>query len=372
MTQEWLVLDRFNQPKGPYTIAEVCALLRHHDFYICKQGMKDWVLGGSTLEVRSYMSTAGFYELKGATARRPERFQTAVDSLLQLSRTLLCDKYLSQDEIGQLGSWVNDHPEVLQEWPGNVIAQRVMELRAKGLITEEERSGLQVILEKAIGIRPDTALAMTLATRLPVDEPAPNVQFRGRFFCFTGNFVYGTRAKCEQSVLSLGGACHMHPTGETHYLVIGTIANQRWAHENFGRKIEAGVSLRQSGHGIRIIAEEHWVSCLGRPLSEADQLAQQGPAIVPQKRSSPMNLSSRCVSGPLAGKTFVLTGTLPNLKREEAAAKIEAAGGKVSGSVSKKTNYVVAGEDAGSKLDKARKLGVQIISEPELLKLCAG
>jgi DNA ligase (NAD+) len=75
--------------------------------------------------------------------------------------------------------------------------------------------------------------------------------------------------------------------------------------------------------------------------------------------------------GPLAGKTFVLTGTLPTLKREEAAAKIEALGGKVSGSVSKKTDYVVAGEDAGSKLDKAQKLGVKIIDEAGLLKLCA-
>ncbi len=60
------------------------------------------------------------------------------------------------------------------------------------------------------------------------------------------------------------------------------------------------------------------------------------------------------------------------LKREEATAKIEAAGGKVSGSVSKKTDYVVAGLEAGSKLDKAQKLGVQIIDEAELLRLCGG
>jgi DNA ligase (NAD+) len=74
-------------------------------------------------------------------------------------------------------------------------------------------------------------------------------------------------------------------------------------------------------------------------------------------------------AGPLAGKTFVLTGTLPNLKREEAAARIEARGGKISGSVSKKTDYVVAGEDAGSKLEKAKKLGVQVIDEKELLRM---
>jgi DNA ligase (NAD+) len=72
---------------------------------------------------------------------------------------------------------------------------------------------------------------------------------------------------------------------------------------------------------------------------------------------------------PLAGKTFVLTGTLPTLEREDAKALIEAAGGKVSGSVSKKTHYVVAGEAAGSKLDKARELGVEIIDEAALREL---
>ncbi|MBV8671723.1 MAG: NAD-dependent DNA ligase LigA [Candidatus Eremiobacteraeota bacterium] len=75
--------------------------------------------------------------------------------------------------------------------------------------------------------------------------------------------------------------------------------------------------------------------------------------------------------GPLRGKTFVLTGTLPQLSREEATALIAGAGGKVSGSVSKKTDYVVAGDAAGSKLTKAEQLGVKIIDEGELKKLVA-
>ncbi len=79
--------------------------------------------------------------------------------------------------------------------------------------------------------------------------------------------------------------------------------------------------------------------------------------------------STRPKSGPFHGLTFVLTGTLPTLSREQAKEMIESAGGKVSGSVSKKTSYVVAGADAGSKLTKAEGLGLRVIDEVQLLDL---
>jgi DNA ligase (NAD+) len=94
-------------------------------------------------------------------------------------------------------------------------------------------------------------------------------------------------------------------------------------------------------------------------------------ALVEDLRALGLNFRHEAVAKPaggaLEGMTFVLTGTLPSMSRDEAKARIEAAGGKVTGSVSKKTSVVVAGEEAGSKLDKARELGVLVWDESELL-----
>jgi DNA ligase (NAD+) len=103
------------------------------------------------------------------------------------------------------------------------------------------------------------------------------------------------------------------------------------------------------------LAEERTRALIERLRRHGLQMEEEGPAPPAE--------------GPLVGKTLVLTGTMPNLTREEATRRIEAAGGKVTGSVSKKTDYVVAGADPGTKLTKAQELGTEVLDEEGLLAL---
>ena len=171
--------------------------------------------------------------------------------------------------------------------------------------------------------------------------------------------------------------------------------------DNLLREIEASKKLPLErvilGLGIRFVGErtaellaEHFGSMdafMNASFDELQQVTEVGPRVaeaITEFFSEPRNreLVGRLRKAglrfegekkqrgtKLAGKTFVLTGTLPNLSRDEAKKMIEDAGGKVSGSVSKKTNYVVAGGDPGSKLDKARELKVSVIDEDGLKNL---
>jgi DNA ligase (NAD+) len=111
----------------------------------------------------------------------------------------------------------------------------------------------------------------------------------------------------------------------------------------------------------RFVREPHNREVIAK-LREAGVHWPEGP---------PSGFNKRAATGPLSGRTFVLTGTLPTLSREDAKAMIEARGGKVAGSVSTKTDYVVAGAEAGSKLARAEELGVQVVDEKRLRAMLA-
>jgi DNA ligase (NAD+) len=100
--------------------------------------------------------------------------------------------------------------------------------------------------------------------------------------------------------------------------------------------------------------------------------SESGLGLMSELRQLGLRMDSDLVAvtgGIFSGKTLVITGTLPGLSRKEAAELIEKNGGKVAGSVSKKTDYLLAGEAAGSKLTKANELGIEVISEEQLLKM---
>jgi DNA ligase (NAD+) len=169
--------------------------------------------------------------------------------------------------------------------------------------------------------------------------------------------------------------------------------------EQIERSKQAGLARVLLGLGIRFVGERtagllaaHFGTMEAlMSASEADLIAvtEVGPkvaeaileffadnkarALVARLQEAGVNMKAekRVTTTQFEGLTFVLTGTLPTMPREQAKALIEAAGGKVSGSVSKKTSYVVAGEEAGSKLDKAQQFGVPILDEPGLLALLA-
>jgi DNA ligase (NAD+) len=163
-------------------------------------------------------------------------------------------------------------------------------------------------------------------------------------------------------------------------------------HAPLGRVL-FGLGIRFVGERTaQLLAEEFGSmdALMAASLEELERVQEVGPrvsaaireffdeeknrALVEHLREAKLTFTQerRKKSSQLEGLTFVLTGTLPTLSREEAKAKIETAGGRVSGSVSKKTSYVVAGEDAGSKLEKARELKVSILDEAGLLEMLQG
>ncbi len=313
------------------------------------------------------------------------------------SATLHNEDLIAQKDIRE-GDWV----EIIRA--GEVIPQVVGPLR-------ERRDGSERTWEP-----PKTCPACGTPTVRPPDEAmrfCPNAACPGRIFeaivHFASREAMDIRGLGYERVRQLLDAKLIEDVSDLYDLTAEQlVALDRFAEQSAGQLVEAiaaskrqplslllfGLGIRHVGKTVAQLLARNFGTLPALAGSDAETIAEVpgvGPTIAAavaaffatksnQKLIHRLEVAglnceepvTRDASGALVGLTVVITGTLPTLSRSDATARIEAAGGRVVGSVSKKTNLVLAGEEAGSKLEKARSLGVPVIDEAELLRRLAG
>jgi NAD-dependent DNA ligase len=196
-------------------------------------------------------------ELNIVTASR--LLKRSCESLIGICSGLIADGDLNDREIVFLSTWLSENEAISRTWPGEVVFARVREVMADGIITPEERAYLVSTLEQlAGGSFAETGAVGFNSNALPTDDSV-EIEIPGRLFCFTGQFLFGTRAACEKAIGARGGEAASNITKKTHYLVIGELASRSWKNTSHGTKIENAVHLQSQGASIQIISEALWV-----------------------------------------------------------------------------------------------------------------
>lgn len=196
-------------------------------------------------------------------AIKQRSFVKSVQSLMGICSGLIADGALNDAEINFLNTWLREHSDVIAEWPGNLIANRVTSVLSDGMITDIERQDLLVTLQDLTGnFFLETGVAQQDTPALPVDH-VEHFNFVGANVCFTGKFVFGTREACQRAIERIGGVSADSVTKQLDCLIIGALCSPDWINTTYGRKIEKAIAYRAE-HGKPIIISEHrWTELLG-------------------------------------------------------------------------------------------------------------
>lgn len=183
-----------------------------------------------------------------------------IDELTGLARGLCADRVLNEAEVEFLQGWLAANVVVSGNPIIATLYDRVTDVLSDGIADATERQELFQALQDFSGNDIEAGEALK-ATTLPLCNPAPDLTFAGRAYCFTGTFSYGGRSQCHQAVIDRGGTCGSL-TRKTNVLVIGIYATESWKHSAFGHKITKACEMRDSGLPLAIVSEEHWVRYL--------------------------------------------------------------------------------------------------------------
>jgi len=190
-----------------------------------------------------------------------DALKQSLGELLGLARGLLADQELSDSEIEFLHQWLEDRYSMTSSFPGNVIYNRIKEVLADGVVTEDEREHLVETLNMLVEGRLEELTEQVDLTELWFDEVGL-IEFHDARFCLTGNFVYGPREICKMAIEERGGIVSPTVSNEQQFLVVGGMGVDEWRSGGLGTEIEAALRLKGQGIPLKIIPEDAWVSQL--------------------------------------------------------------------------------------------------------------
>jgi NAD-dependent DNA ligase len=183
-----------------------------------------------------------------------------IDELIGIARGIAADGTLNQAEVEFLQKWLAANASISDQPVVHTLYERINEVLSDGILDAEECTELLETLN-SFSSRDFELGEVLKSTTLPLCNPAPELGFAGRTYCFTGTFNFGKRKDCEQAVAERGGSSGSL-TMRTDYLIIGVYATESWKHSSFGNKILRACEWRDEGVPISIVSEEHWTGHL--------------------------------------------------------------------------------------------------------------
>jgi NAD-dependent DNA ligase len=199
-------------------------------------------------------------ELTCRLYRHKQIHDRQIDELIGLARGIIADGAVNILEVKYLKKWLEANLAVRTNPFAGEFLDRVNALLCDDDLSAEKIVQLRDALQEFVGR--DFELGEVIpSSSLQLDVPAPEIQFPGRRFCFTGDFMSITRPECELEV-TRRGATAGSLTKKTNYLVVAEYATGSWKHPVFGNKIEKAVAMRREGLPISIVGESHWKAAL--------------------------------------------------------------------------------------------------------------
>jgi len=185
----------------------------------------------------------------------------SADALVGLAGGMLADGLINQAEAVFLKSWLETNLAHLDDPVINILYQRVKEMLADGVLDADESTELYEILRQFSGLGLLDAAKQTYvaSNQLPFTKPFPKLEFAGKVYLFTGTMAFGPRKACAELATGIGATVAKGISAKVDYLVVGSIGNDQWLRASYGTKIIEAVKLREAGHTICIVGEDHFL-----------------------------------------------------------------------------------------------------------------